>query len=43
MNGSRGFLELDGELELSSDPARLDRALIHEYLAGAINSRGARV
>jgi len=33
MNASHHFLELRGELELSSDPARLDRALIREYLA----------
>lgn len=33
MNASRDLLELRGELELSSDPARLNRTLIHEYLA----------
>jgi len=33
MNASRDFLERRDELELSSDPARLDRALIYRYLA----------
>ena len=33
MNGSPDFLERRDDLELSSDPARLDRALIHRYLA----------
>jgi GNAT superfamily N-acetyltransferase len=33
MSASRDFLERHDELELSSDPARLDRALIHRYLA----------
>ena len=33
MNASRDFLERRDELELSSDSARLDRALIHGYLA----------
>jgi GNAT superfamily N-acetyltransferase len=33
MNGSLDLIERRGDLELSSDPARLDRALIHRYLA----------
>lgn len=34
MSGGAPYTAIDGALELSTDPARLDRTLIHEFLSG---------
>jgi GNAT superfamily N-acetyltransferase len=34
MSAGTPYVDVDGTLELSTDPARLDRALIHEFLSG---------